>query len=202
MSSWWKKLSLYSIMIVPVSNPEQFLDLKYSKIKPNKVSIKENITMAIDHSASPLFYKFNTPSVVKEINLSGSVIIDQKLQDEKMDSYFQLGVIYAGDYRPGYFMRKILPEWLLKVIDINKDFGLGEVDFFHVTGMNKQLDYTESIRSIKLNFKTISELSSEGKFEMSVAPKSKKILGLWLRADGDNHNGKFQTTIQSLDIIE
>lgn len=188
-------------MIVPVSIPDNFLALQYSKLRPNQVKVDKKIYISVDRSASPLFYKFNKPLVGKSISVSGQVYIEEKLKKELSDSYFQLGVIYAGEYRPNWITRKILPEWILKVINLNKDFGLGAIDFFHVSGNGTKLNKKDSLRSIKLNFKTIAHLDKRGHFRFSVKLKERKLLGLWLRADGDDHQGKFKTTIDKIELI-
>ena len=195
-----KKLKLYSIIIVPVLAPEQFLDLHYSDLKPNIISIKETITLKVDKSASPLFYKFKDVKIHNNISISGNVKIESSLKSEEKDSYFQLGVVYVGDYRPNYFVKKILPEWLLKIININNKYGVGNIDFYHVSGNSTKLNKKESIRDIQISFKTITHLKKNGNFEFSVPMRDKKILGLWLRADGDNHHGQFKTTLTKISV--
>ncbi|MFT6631410.1 MAG: hypothetical protein ACJAS4_001359 [Bacteriovoracaceae bacterium] len=195
-----KKLKIYSIIIVPVLGPEQFLDLQYSDLKPNIVSIKESITLKVDRSASPLFYKFKDVKIHKDISIVGNVKIESHLKSEEKDSYFQLGVVYAGDYRPNFFVRKILPEWLLKILNINNEYGVGNIDFYHVSGNSTQINKKDNIRDIQISFKTITNLKKNGEFEFSVPMRDKKILGLWLRADGDDHHGKFETTLTKISV--
>ena len=125
-----KRLSLYSILIVPVSMPTDFLDLKYSKIPANTVSIEHEVKISVDNSASPLFYKFKEVTVHKGVTIEGEVKIDKPLSQEVNDTYFQLGVVYEGYYKPNWLVRKILPEWLLKILSLNKKYGVGNIDFF------------------------------------------------------------------------
>lgn len=193
-----KKLKLYSIIIVPVLGPEQFLDLEYSKIKPNIVSLEKDIALTVDNSASPLFYKFKKVQVHSELNIEGSVSIKKALNSEEKDTYFQIGVIYSGDYRPNFFVKKILPEWLLKILNINKEYGVGKIDFLHVTNNNTMLDKKESIRDIQMTFKTVSKMENDGTFKFSTKLRKQKILGLWLRADGDDHKASFKTSLSKV----
>ena len=194
-----KKLKLFSILI-PVSMPGQFVDLQYSSIKPNEVNIKKSISISVNKTASPTFYKFDKVKKHSQISVSGSVQIKKALETEELDSYFQLGVIYEGDYRPGFITKKFLPEWILKIVSLNKEFGLGEIDFFHVTGINTKMSKTDNIGDVKLNFKTIANIGIDNTFKFRINLKDKKVLGLWLRADGDDHDGVFTTKINHLDI--
>jgi hypothetical protein len=195
-----KKIKLYSIIIVPVLGPDQFLDLKYSDLTPNIVSLNKQISIKVDNSASPLFYKFEKVEKHKEISIQGLVKIESKLKSEEKDSYFQLGVVYAGDYRPNFFVKKLLPEWLLKILNINNKYGVGNIDFFHVTGNSTQIDKKDNVRDIKITFKTVTSLNKDGSFKFSTQLRNKKILGLWFRADGDDHQGKFKTQLSKVTI--
>ncbi len=62
--------------------------------------------------------------------------------------------------------------------------------------MNKE----DNIRDIKLNFKTVGKLDEKNNFQFKVPLRNEKVLGLWLRSDGDDHNGKFVTTIKALNM--
>jgi hypothetical protein len=190
----------FSIIIIPVSTPQNFLDLQYKKLKPNTVSIGNDVSIRVDNSASPLFYKFAEPKTYSEISVDGKVNIESKLSLEEKDTYFQLGVVYEGSYKPGWIVRSILPEWLFKILNINKKYGVGNIDFFHVTGQDYNMDKVENIRAIKMNFKTYGSLDQDNHFAFSAKLKPKKVLGLWLRSDADDHKAKFETLIKSLII--
>ena len=186
------------MIIIPVDNKDNFLDLKYKKLKPNTVEITEQVKVSVKETASPLFYKIDPPQTFKEVEIEGSVRIIKKLTSEEKDSYFQLGVVYEGDYRPGSFVRSFLPEWLLKILDINDKYGVGFIDFNHFSNNNTQMDKEDSVRDIKMKFKTVGTIDENGVFSSTFKLRNKKILGLWLRADGDDHQGEFQTTIKKL----
>lgn len=195
-----RKMSFFSILIVPLSNPSSFLDLQYSKLVPNKVTLDKEISIQVKKTASPLFYKFDKVAMHKIIEVAGQVKIESPLTSEEKDSYFQLGIVYEGDYKPGSFVKNFLPEWLLKILSINEKYGVSDIDFHHVTNTNDKLDRSDSIRDITMNFKTAAKLDKDGKFKFRVNLKKKKVLGLWLRADGDDHQGKFKTTISKLKV--
>lgn len=198
-----KKLGslLFAIVIIPVTDTGNFLDLKYSDIKPNKAVVAETVTFEVDSSASPFFVKVDQTNKIEKIKISGKVVIDKAIADFEKDSYFQLGIIYAGDYKPGGFVRTFLPEWLKIVLSLSKKDGVGEIDFFDVSPKGQVLDKKESNKSIQMTFKTAGTITQEdGKFELEVSPKKTKILGLWLRSDGDDSSAKFKTTIENLKI--
>lgn len=191
----------YALIIIPVSTPDQFMALKYSAIKPNKVSIGKNITIAVDNSASPLFYKVSKVKVYNSIQVEGHTEIETKLSSEKSDAYFQLGVIYEGDYRPSWLTKKLLPEWILKIINLNDQYGISDIDFHHFKLESGFEEKTDSIRDIKLNFIQSGKIEDDGKFKADIKLKNKKILGFWLRADGDDHHGRFKTTVSKLKFL-
>lgn len=138
---------------------------------------------------------------IKNIEVEGRVNIKKAITQKGDDSYFQLGVIYAGDYRPGGFIKTFLPEWLTIVLSLSEKEGVGEIDFFAVSEPGSKVDRKESIRSINLNFKTEGFINkSDGSFKFSFSPKDKKILGLWLRVDGDDSKAEFETRITKLSI--
>lgn len=199
-TNFFKKI-LLSIVIVPVTNTGIFLDLKYSDIKPNVVTIQDDLTFKVNNSASPFFIKMEQTEKIKNIEVEGRVNIKKAITQKGDDSYFQLGVIYAGDYRPGGFIKTFLPEWLTIVLSLSEKEGVGEIDFFAVSEPGSKVDRKESIRSINLNFKTEGFINkSDGSFKFSFSPKDKKILGLWLRVDGDDSKAEFETRITKLSI--
>lgn len=189
---------LFSIILIPVTNTGIFFDLEYSKLTPNKVLIEKDITVQVASSASPLFVKIDPARPIKEIKASGVISIQEKITLNQEDSYFQLGVIYQGDYRPNFITKKFLPEWLLKVLDMNKDVGIGQIDFHEASYPGEEVDREDSIRSIKMTFKTQGMVDSNGKFQLSIKPRKENIIGLWLRSDGDDSKAKFSVKVTSL----
>ncbi len=186
--------------MIPFEGADNFLDLQYKKLKPNIVTLEKVVTLKVDSTASPLFYKVDPPKIYKTADIEGIIQIDTPLGSEEKDSYFQLGVVYEGSYRPGSFVRKFLPEWLLKILSINDKYGVGYVDFNHITNSDYKLDKVDSIRDIDMKFKTVGKLNKDGFFKTTIKLRNKKILGLWLRADGDDHKGKFTTTVKKLNL--
>jgi hypothetical protein len=191
---------LFSFVLIPISDPTQFLDLKYSKLKGNTVEFVKKVVIKVDSSASPLFYKLPDVKKAKTIEVSGFVEILKKNNPQEDDSYFQLGIIYEGSYRPGSFVKSFLPEWLLKVLSINDKYGVGRIDFYEASDDGKVLDKNDSIRDIKIHFETITQISSDHKFKFKINLRDAKILGLWLRADGDESKSKFTTHLTSMKI--
>ena len=191
---------LFSFVLIPVSDPKHFLDLQYKKLKPNKVQIAKTVSINVDKSASPLFIKSPEVQVYDSVELMGKVKINNEIKGEGDDSYFQLGVIYEGSYRPNSFIKNFLPEWLIKVLSISDKHGVSEIDFHAISPRGMQINKSDSIRDIKLNFKTRAYLNHKNHFQMKVKLKPKKVLGFWLRADGDDTNAHFKTILDSLKI--
>ena len=200
LRSLLKVSSLYSLIAIPVQSPNNFVDLQYKDLKPNKVQVGDSIKINVEKSASPLFYKFDEVKKWSRISVSGKIDILKKLESEQKDAYFQVGVIYEGDYRPGWLVRNILPEWLLTIINLNSDYGLDAIDFHHFSKEKGFESKTESIRDINLNFISAGPVDEEGSFNGNLKLKEKRVLGIWLRADGDDHNGVFTTEVQQLSL--
>ena len=120
------KSYLFSVALIPVGATHNFMDLQYKELKPNKVKLEKEITISINKSASPLFYKMSEVKSLSSIKFEGRVDIQKKNDPKVDDSYFQLGIIYEGDYKPSGFVKSFLPEWLLKVLSISDKYGVGE----------------------------------------------------------------------------
>lgn len=201
MLNFLKTAPLLAVVAVPMESPDSFVDLKYKNIKPNEVELTQTVSIAVNESASPLFYKFNEVKKWSQVKVKGKVTVEKSLGSEKNDAYFQVGVIYEGNYRPGWVVRRILPEWLMTIINLNSNYGLDSVDFHHFSKESGFEARSESMRSIKLNFISLGSIGENGSFEGVVNLKDKKVLGLWLRADGDDHKGIFTTEISELEIV-
>ncbi len=192
-------MKLHSIILIPFLATSNFLDLKYSKLTPNQVKLDKVVEITVDKSASPLFLKASEgPKLWSEVMLEGTVAIEREIGNNENDSYFQLGVIYEGDYRPNGFVKAFLPEWLLKVLTLSETSGVSEIDFLDITN-SRELDKSDNIRDIKLNFKTVGRLEN-GKFKFSTKLKEKKVLGFWLRTDGDDSKAKFKLIIDRFEV--
>ncbi len=198
--SFQKQLQLFSIVIVPITIPSSFLDLKYSKLPPNKVTLDKVISIRVDNTASPLFYKFNEVKQYNVVKVEGELEIERPLSSEEKDAYFQLGLVYEGNYRPNWFVRQMLPEWLLKVLSLNANYGVGRIDFLHVTNSNYRVDKNDNIRDIKMSYRTVGYFDNKLRFKFSEKLRKQKLLGLWFRADGDDHKAKFKTTIKKVEL--
>ncbi|MBD65723.1 MAG: hypothetical protein CME62_10985 [Halobacteriovoraceae bacterium] len=190
---------LLSVVLIPLSATDNFMELSYSKIKPNGVKLDKTVEIKVSNSASPLFYRLDKPRVVKSVTLAGEVEIEKKISDFENDAYFQLGVVYEGDYYPNWIIKKVLPDWLVAVLSLSDDTGVSEVHFLGVLPKDEKLKKSDSIRDITLNFNKIADLENKS-FQFSEKLKDKKVLGFWLRADGDESDGKFTTTLNSFKI--
>lgn len=198
-----KFLTLYSLVIIPISSPESFLDLQYKKIKPNKVELSKTVSITVDESASPLFYKFDKAISISKIGFSGRVEKKSLKSLHKDDSYFQIGLIYKGKYRPGGFVRAFLPEWLLKVLDLSKKHGVGNIHFYGVVDSEKSKSVNiQKIKSLKLKFNNSILIQKDGSFKAQITldESQREVLGLWLRSDGDESNAQFKTIIEYLEV--
>lgn len=191
-------MKLNSIILIPVVMSQNVLNLNYSKIKANAIEIDKVVKIQVNESASPLFYKIDKVEKVKKIFMSGKVNIEKEIGDNLDDSYFQLGIIYEGDYRPNFFIKKFLPEWLLKVLSLGKSVGVSEIEFLEVSD-GRMINRADKIQGISLTYKNIAVLKNES-FEFTYTPKDKRIIAFWLRSDGDDSKAKFKVELERFEL--
>ena len=197
-------LSLFSVVIIPLSGTD-WKDLQYSKLESNQVKLgEEEIEIKVDNTASPLFYTFSEPLKINKIKVKGQVEISKAIDLEKDDSYFQIGLIEKGHFKPGWIVKRFLPEWLNTLVELNdkKNYGIGNIYFYGINKKELAKDKEQSIQSLKLFFKEVALMNDEGKFELEADVKDGTYLGLWLRSDGDDSQAKFKTKVLKIDIIK
>lgn len=179
---------------------ENFYDLRYSGKTANKTTIGTDIKISVNQSASPLFYKVGRK--VKRIDIAGRISIEKPINNFTQDSYIAVGTAYAGDLRPNFFQRLIMPDWILKVNTLIPDQGLGPIDFHEASPENIYQDSQKSALGIEFTRKTVTKIQPDGSFSLEIIPKNTDILGLWIRADGDDSKAQFSVTITDFKITE
>ncbi len=177
------------------------MHLQFDGIKKNKVQF-DPLKISVDQSASPVFLPIRDK--LKNIQITGSVVIKKPIANDPSweDQYFSLGIIYEGDYKPGFFSRTMMPSWLLSLYNsAGKNItGIGNIEFW---GVFKKPN-APSISSENFNLKIIknygASLDHKNNFKLTVQPKDLKVLALWFHSDGDDTKSKFVTSIQSIKI--
>lgn len=199
-----KKLLFYSSVLLPL-NGENWLDLQYAKLKNNHISLSEKeIVIKVDQSASPLFYHFEKLQPIKKIEVLGSVEISKPIALGIDDAYFQIGLIEKGDFKPGWLIRKFLPDWLLTLVEKNKDkdYGVGNIYFYGVAESDESSKSSSTkIQSIELKFKDVAKMDGSGSFHLRADIDAKgPFAGLWIRADGDDGKAIFNVKIKEIKL--
>lgn len=192
-------MKLNSIILIPFISLSNFLNLKYKDIRPNEIKLEKNVEISVNKSASPLFYQLPVSRKISSLRIAGNIDIKKAIVINENDSYFQLGIIYEGDYRPNGFVKKFLPEWIVSVLNLSPDKGLSEIEFLEVSD-GRIIDKKDNIRDIDLVFKNVAKIEN-GKFSFEYTPKDKKILGFWFRSDGDDSEAKFNLRIEKFEIF-
>ena len=193
---------MMGIIIIPASMIEvqkSFKDLPYSTKPQNKVELSKQISISVNNSASPLFYKIPKIRKFNSLEVMGRVEIEKDIEIGK-DTYLQIGVIYAGDYLPGSFMKAILPKWLIHALTIGGETGIGEISYLEISKVGQRLNKKDSIRGIPVSYKTLTYLDKDSHFKGLVKLKGKDVLGLWMRIEGAESSAKFKTIIESLKL--
>jgi hypothetical protein len=193
-----KYVSMMSV-VLPLQGA-QWMDLQYSDLKNNKVSMGEKISIQVNESASPLFHVFDKRKKISKVYVEGKVKIEKNIDPKADDSYFQLGIIEHGNYKANAVARWFLPKWLKTLLELNRDAGLGDIHFYGVTdqttlGKKKETAVTD----IDMSFQNLSKIDDKGRFKLEVPVKTgNDIIGFWLRSDGDDSKAKFDVTIESI----
>lgn len=178
-------------------NTMPFLDLEYRKIKPNKTTLGTPIIIQVNQSASPLFYKINKP--LKTLKVSGKVNIQKKIAAGKDDVYFSVGIINKGDYKPNFLTKKLLPQWLKTIVNINTEVGVGKIQFYEASPKGIKTDKVKKYSDIVMHHKTHTQLGPDGSFSVDISGLQSYVLGLWFRAEGDDSGAIFDVQINSLE---
>lgn len=219
----WAGISLAVIICLPHTalaldvplklDNKNWQSLTYKNIKANTVSQTEDgIHIAINSSASPLIYVFDTPQTIQNVTVLGKmgklpVIPEGVVQGElgADDFPFRLGLVMAGDKTLNFAEKLIAPQWVKTLYSLApKGAGVDHIHFLNLANAGGTLNWQQRNhpRSKGLFKETIiKQIASQTPFDLSYAlPQSAKILALWISADGDDTQSSYELTLNSISL--
>jgi hypothetical protein len=210
-----------AMIAVPMGTADGWLELKFSKLKPNVIERSEAGTLVkVDSSASPLIQGFGkiTPidGIEAEIEITGSMNQMETWKDFEEDSFLRIGLVAEGPEKLGTMGSLFAPEWVKRMFALApKGHGLDKIYFYSVTSRTELIGKSRQHPKSKFMHEEYAFLApiQTGPAVGSMDPTtvkpvsvsiSKKFVkpipaaGIWLSIDGDDSKSKFEVKIKSL----
>lgn len=210
-----------AMIAVPMGTADGWLELKFSKIKPNVIERSAaGTTVKVDGSASPLIHGFGkiTPvnGIEAEIEISGNLNQLEGWKSFEEDSYLRIGLVAEGPEKLGTMGSLFAPEWVKRMFALApKGHGLDKIYFYSVTSRNELIGKSRQHPKSKFMHEEYAFLapipsgptigstdtSQIKPVSVSIAKKFASPIpaaGIWLSIDGDDSKSKFEIKIKSL----
>lgn len=201
-----------SVVMIPLSDPSLWKELKFRKIPANTVQYKkEGIVVDVKKSASPLVYNFKGVKRIKSVDvelvIEGNPRFDKKEWSEfEEDSVFRLGLILEGSKKMDGFSSLFAPKWVRSLFEMApKDSGLDKIHFLNVTQNEKLINKTRQHPKSELIYEENVIFASPQQKTIKlnkIFDKPVSVAGLWISIDGDESGSSFKTHIRSVNIKE
>ncbi len=198
------RAALLAAVMIPLSSPTGWQELKFSKITPNKnIFSQQGLEVAVDHSSSPLIFPLKEPLQVTgfkaEIEIEGNMNSFSGRPPE--DAYLRLGLVVPGKRKLNMMERMIATEWVKKLFELApKDSGVDKIYFFNLG--DSALGHSREFPGSKgLMVEHIIAVRDPGVKKVVFAHKLDKPLtaaALWLSVDGDDTKSTYKLRLKSL----
>ena len=214
-----QKLSQYllaAMFVIPLTDDKGWQVLQFRKIKPNKVEFSEKgLGVSVNKSASPIIFPLPKPMAIHSLSVKGSLSglpkIPKKLkQGEKGadDFAMKIGLVIKGEKKLNFFQRQISPEWVLTLFKLApKGMGVNHIHFLNLINKKEDLGQSRKHPLSDLIFEdnewilepTSEATSSAHRFDLNKTfKKPMQTLAIWLGADGDDTESKFNLELKEL----
>ncbi len=210
-----------AMIAIPMGTSDGWLELKFSKIKPNVIERSEaGAVVKVDGSASPLIHGFGAIKVVDgiaaEIEITGNINQLESWKSFEEDSFLRIGLVAEGPEKLGTMGSLFAPEWVKRMFALApKGHGLDKIYFYSVTSRNELIGKSRQHPKSKFMHEEYAFLApiptgpTIGSSDTSlIKPVSLSIskkfatpiaaAGIWLSIDGDDSKSKFEVKIKSL----
>lgn len=198
-------------VVVPVLDLQKWTSLSYSKIPANTVSVAGGgLHIAVNKSASPLVYKFDSPVTAKsihvearwsgELHIPGNAVQGEAGAD---DFVLKVGVVEAGERRLNWLQRRIAADWIRQLFRLApKGTGVERIHFLSATQQENLLG-SQRVHPLSdlLHETHITYLDKPAAFELNYQfEEPVVVLGLWISSDGDDTDSNFELTIDRITL--
>ena len=194
---------------VSLSSPSNWQQLSYSRIPSNEIDFSSaGLRIDIANSASPLIYPL-TPRYFTAaefvLDISGELNLGQDIQGSPSndDFLFRLGVVYEGDKQLNFFQKRVAPKWIKTLHKLApKETGIDTIEFFNVVSDSR---LTGQSRTHPLSDLLIEHFVREGNSNVGIQQRvaldpTKRVLALWLSADGDDTQSKYSVLVKKINL--
>ena len=191
---------------------QRWQTLSYQNIDANSVTQTiQGLRISVDASASPLIYVFDQPLLVKQVHVAGeihdlpSIPIDIEQGANGADDFvFRLGLVLEGDKTLGFAQKLVAAQWVKTLFELAAAAsGIDHVLFLNLANPpDISWENREHPKSKGLFREQIVQHVSAGEaFEMNYSlPDDKRVLALWISADGDDTHSQFALNLNKISL--
>lgn len=185
-------------------NVANYEHIRFDSLKPTVYSNEKEILIAkVDESSSILMMAFDQIQTIRSVSIEWQSAGDLRVKNYEHqiskkgdDARFRIGLILSGKAPVIPFFA---PTWVKRTKDI-LNFPSDKMIYLVLgaeAGRQWKSPYSDSIETIALEAKAIKS----GWFKSQISfSERKKLVGIWLFADGDDTKSKFVTNIRKLEL--
>jgi hypothetical protein len=208
----WLLLALsLDVAQVPVDSLQDWTEVAFRGIPSNTVSTKDGaLHVAVNRSASPLVYRFETPQRVKSFTVMASwkgrldVPADAIQGSENADDFvLKFGLVEAGDKTLNWLQRRIAAEWIVQLYRLAPEgSGIRRINFYSTTRQSELVGESRNHPLSDLLYEEhVLYLPEPGRFMLTrTFEKPIDTLGLWIASDGDDTASEFEVVIHQIEL--
>lgn len=125
-----------------------------------------------------------------------------KTDDRPKDFYLRIGLIEPGQRRLSWLKRMLAPDWVEEMEAlVPKTVGLGRITF-HSFGSDPGKNGRTWKGKFGIRDRQLGTLVDGTEFNATVAiPEGAPVMAIWVFADGDGTDSRFQVQLQRLELL-
>lgn len=190
--------TLLGVVAIPLGPSPQWHHFQYKSLKANGVSQRpEALTLHVEDSASPLFYRLPEVTVITGFRLRGNFRGTLKPSPAGKDDFpLRLGLVIPGNERLGWLARLFAPLWIKQLHEMEPEMAVKSVHFFVLS--DRDMGVKSRARNDLITEEFV-QVVKEGPFQVDypVSP-AMPAFAVWVQADGDDSHSSFTTRIDEL----
>lgn len=191
-------------------NEEDFEVLSFSSIEPNQYTFTdEALKISVDGSASPLIYPIDAPQKFQKLQFTakktGALNLKTSRQGsaENDDFSLKIGLVFDGDKTLNFFQRAVAASWITTLHDLAPvGTGISKIHFYSIY-QDESLANTSRQHPLSdlLYEEYVGRPDEAGNIKVAIdIEEDKKVLAVWISADGDDTQSKYQVELTSLSL--